>query len=197
MACCECDAATKRMSPPVAVLTHCTSPVPEKARRSAEEVPTGVARRQRPCLSRASRDKDGASSQVLPPQAYSLHASVAWQDIVSLRARVRQLEATLHEQKQRHSVLEKEKEQLVVERREAEEQKSLQNVVGQHQQMEYIRNVFRKFVETLPAGQSENEGLIPVLMAFFQFAPEEAKTIQSRRSQTSQAFWSVLPSWRS
>ena len=63
MACCECEAATKRMSPPVAVLTHCTSPVPEKARRSAEELPTGVARRQRPCLSRASRVKDGASSQ--------------------------------------------------------------------------------------------------------------------------------------
>lgn len=136
-----------------------------------------------------------ATTQALPPQAYSLHASVAWQDLVSLRAQVRQLEATLQDQRHQHASLEREKEGLVTEMREVEEQQRLQNVVGQHQQMEYIRNVFRKFVESLPAGQAEQEQLIPVLMTFFQFAPDETRTIQNKRPK-SQGLWNQLSGWR-
>jgi len=132
------------------------------------------------------------SAQGLAPQAYSLHASVARQDLVSLRAQVRQLEAVLQAEKQQNRLLMREKDLLAVEVREVEEQKVLQNVVGQHQQMEYIRSVFRKFVETLPAGKAEHEQLIPVLMTFFQFGPEELRAIQGKRPQA--LTW--LSGWR-
>jgi len=131
------------------------------------------------------------SGSVLRPQAYTLQASVAFQDLVSLRAQVRLLEASLQDQKQQHSSLERENSSLACAMHEVEERQRLQNVVGQHQQMEYIRNVFRKFVETLPAGQAEHEQLIPVLMTFFQFAPDESRTVQAKRQQAtkSQGFW--------
>lgn len=136
-------------------------------------------------------DADSVEAQVLPPQAYSLQASVAWQDLVSLRAQVRQLEATLQENKHQHASLERENASLACAMHEVEERQRLQGVVGQHQQMEYIRNVFRKFVETLPTGQAEHEQLIPVLMTFFQFAPDECGVVQAKRQQASksQGFW--------
>lgn len=139
---------------------------------------------------------DNASGQALPPQAYTLHASVAWQDLVSLRAQVRQLEAALQDQKAQNAALEKTKSLLDKDMREVKEKEQLKNVSGQHQQMEYIRNVFRKFVENAPAGQAESEQLIPVLMTFFQFAPEESRSIQAARQQASQSkgFFSA---WRS
>lgn len=147
----------------------------------------------------ASESEETASTQVekVAGQSLPLHATVARQDIMSLRAQVRRLEAALDEQRHQCSTLKKENDSLASEVREVHQEKNLQQVVGQHQQMEYIRNVFRKFVEALPAGSAEHEQLIPVLMAFFQFGPEEAKTIQGKRQHSkSQAFWSSLSSWR-
>lgn len=148
-------------------------------------------------LASESEETAPAPAEKVTTQSLPLHASLARQDIMSLRAQVRRLEAALDEQRQQFSSLRKEKESLALEVREVHQEKNLQHVVGQHQQMEYIRNVFRRFVEALPAGSAEHEQLIPVLMTFFQFGPEETKTIQGKRQQTkSQSLWGQLSSWR-
>lgn len=125
----------------------------------------------------------------LPLKSYSLHASVAWQDLAHQRSQVRQLEISLHEEKHKHSLALRENELLKTEIQEIVSQQRLQNTVGQHQQMEYIRNVFRKFVESMPIGNAEHEQLVPVLMTFFQFPAVEAKAIQSKRQEKAQGFW--------
>lgn len=135
-----------------------------------------------------------AQNQVPLPQPGSLHASIAWQDLVNLRSQVRQLENTLGEERQAHSSTRRESELLTSELREVKSQQSLQGTVGQHQQMEYIRNVFRRFVETMPAGTAETEQLIPVLMTFFQCTPDEVRRLQDKRqgakSQMFGRLWS-------
>jgi len=129
--------------------------------------------------------------QVAPPQAYTLQASVAWEDLVMLRSQVRQLEIALEEERQLRNSSRREGDKLTAELNEVKQQQLLQNNVGQHQQMEYIRNVFRKFVESMPCGDPGCEQLIPVLMTFFQFPEEEAKAIQGRRSQ-GKSVWNRL-----
>mmetsp|Transcript_62286 Transcript_62286/g.175589 ORF Transcript_62286/g.175589 Transcript_62286/m.175589 type:complete len:779 (-) Transcript_62286:44-2380(-) len=136
--------------------------------------------------------------QPLPTQAYSLHASVAWQDLVSLRSQVRQLELSLQEERQQHGSARKENDLVKSEIREMNMQQRLQNTVDQHQHMEYIRNVFRKFVETLPSGHKEHEQLIPVLMTFFKFPEDELRAIQGKRLQNrAHGSWNPLAGWRS
>eukprot|EP00747_Dinoflagellata_sp_TGD_P120429 gnl/TRDRNA2_/TRDRNA2_173246_c0_seq3.p1 gnl/TRDRNA2_/TRDRNA2_173246_c0~~gnl/TRDRNA2_/TRDRNA2_173246_c0_seq3.p1 ORF type:complete len:879 (+),score=266.21 gnl/TRDRNA2_/TRDRNA2_173246_c0_seq3:75-2639(+) len=147
---------------------------------------------------RSDSGRDSARSQPLPPQAYTLQASVAWQDLVNLRSQVRQLELSLNEEKHLHASSKKECEMARSEVREMELQRRLQNTVGQAQQMEYIRNVFRKFVETMPVGAAESEMLIPVLMSFFQISEEEAKEMKEKRKlcvAKSQGLFGSLSSW--
>mmetsp|Transcript_63787 Transcript_63787/g.113771 ORF Transcript_63787/g.113771 Transcript_63787/m.113771 type:complete len:815 (-) Transcript_63787:93-2537(-) len=132
-------------------------------------------------------DPASERAQVPPPQPGSLHASVAWQDLVNLRSQVRQLENTLGEERQAHASTRRESASLTSELREVKQQQSLQNTIGQHQQMEYIRNVFRRFVETMPAGTAETEQLIPVLMTFFQCTPDEVRRLQEKRQGSSKS----------
>jgi len=141
-----------------------------------------------------SAEGPSSAQQALPQQAYSLHASVAWQDLVSLRSQVRQLELSLHEEKQLHRATQRESEDGKAQIREMTMQQRLQHTVEQHQQMEYIRNVFRKFVETLPTGNAEHEQLIPVLMTFFKFCAEDTRAIQGKRAQAKShgGLWSQL-----
>eukprot|EP00927_Polykrikos_kofoidii_P001912 TRINITY_DN10745_c0_g1_i1.p1 TRINITY_DN10745_c0_g1~~TRINITY_DN10745_c0_g1_i1.p1 ORF type:complete len:900 (+),score=206.34 TRINITY_DN10745_c0_g1_i1:146-2845(+) len=131
----------------------------------------------------------------LPPQAYALHASVAWQDLVSLRYQVRQLEVSLHEESQRLATRNREVDSLKSELRDISQRQRLQNTVGQQQQMEYIRHIFRKFMEGLPVGGKEQEQLIPVLMTFFSFPDEDAKAIQGKRSQSKGALSGLFGGW--
>lgn len=128
----------------------------------------------------------------LPTQAYALTASTAWQDLVNLRSQVRQLETHLQDERQQLTAARKDAEAAKLELRELTVQQRLRETMGQHQQMEYIRNVFRKFVESLPQGSSaEHEQLIPVLMTFFKFGPEDARAIQSKRQGgKAQSIWS-------
>mmetsp|Transcript_148244 Transcript_148244/g.385297 ORF Transcript_148244/g.385297 Transcript_148244/m.385297 type:complete len:774 (-) Transcript_148244:71-2392(-) len=161
--------AGKAMSPP--------SPSPEASAvgtprdGSDANLPQSTAEEPRP-----------SQHQVLPAQAYSLQASVAWQDLVALRSQVRQLEVNLQEERSQHNSSRKEVDMARSELKEMTMQQRLQNTVGQHQQMEYIRNVFKRFVETLPPGSKEQEQLIPVLMTFFKFPDEEARLINTRRA---------------
>eukprot|EP00929_Paragymnodinium_shiwhaense_P034432 TRINITY_DN18737_c0_g1_i1.p1 TRINITY_DN18737_c0_g1~~TRINITY_DN18737_c0_g1_i1.p1 ORF type:complete len:796 (+),score=296.41 TRINITY_DN18737_c0_g1_i1:124-2511(+) len=143
----------------------------------------------------AENGDDGATRSMLPPQAYNLHASVAWEDLVNLRSQVRQLETTLQEEKERNTVKARETDALKAEVRDMTSRQRLQNTVGQQQQMEYIRNVFRKFVETLPMGGPEQEQLVPVLMTFFSFPDEDAKAIAAAR-QKKQATSKGFFGWR-
>jgi len=131
-----------------------------------------------------------------PTQAYSLHTSVAWQDLVALRSQVRQLEGNLQEEKQQHLSSKKESDYVRSELQEMTQQQRLQGTIGQHQQMEYIRNVFRKFVETLPPGNKEHEQLIPVLMTFFKIADDESRTIHRKRSELRGGLWGALSGLR-
>lgn len=122
----------------------------------------------------------------LPTVAYSLTPTAAWQDLVNLRAQVRNLEAGIEQERQQGSQAQEEVEKLRVDIRELEMRQRLQKTVSQTTQMEYIRNVFRKFVETMPLGVTENEALIPVLLTFFQFPDDEAKLLQARRAELQQ-----------
>jgi len=132
----------------------------------------------------------------LPPQAYSLHASTAWKDLMSLRSQVRQLEIALDDEKQLHNATRRDSTSLKNKLNEIESQKRLQDTMGQLQQMEYIRNVFRKFVESLPPGSAETERLIPVLLTFFKVDNEDVKKIDARRkhvqASSGQGLWSQL-----
>lgn len=119
------------------------------------------------------------------------------QDLASLRSQVRQLEHRLQEEHLLYMAAKRDMEQASKELRELTSQQQLHNTVNQFQQMEYIRNVFRKFVEALPSSSSENEQLIPVLMTFFKFPDEEARAIQTRRAHSkppasSQSLWRNL-----
>jgi len=125
--------------------------------------------------------------QSLPQQAYSLHSSVAWQDLVNLRSQVRQLEQDLQGKQQELQQAKREHESAKKEIKEMTMQQRLQDTVGQHQQMEYIRNVFRKFVESSPQGNIEHEQLILVLLTFFKFSNEDSKAIAAKRGQAKSA----------
>lgn len=146
----------------------------------------------------AESEEDGPKGERprLPPQAYSLHTSTAWQDLVNLRSQVRHLEISLEEEKHGHDRTRKQCDMLKAEVREMEMQQRLQKTVGQSTQMEYIRNVFRRFIESMPvAAKAEHEGLVPVLMTFFQFPDDEVKNIQQKRlqlGQQGQGFWGKI-----
>merc|ERR1719158_2792933 len=139
-------------------------PEPDKAEGDGE--PDRAAREAMaqddaaPRLSPRPQDtEDDAERHRLPPQAYSLHTSTAWQDLVNLRSQVRHLEISLDEERHQHELTRKQTEMLKGEVREMEMQQRLQKTVTQTTQMEYIRNVFRKFVESMPVAQSEHEAL--------------------------------------
>merc|ERR1712218_286973 len=134
-----------------------------------------------------SRPQQSLPQQALPQQAYSLHSSVAWQDLVNLRSQVRQLEQDLQGKQQELQLAKREHESAKKEIMEMTMQQRLQDTVGQHQQMEYIRNVFRKFVESSPQGNIEHEQLILVLLTFFKFSSEDSKAIAAKRGQAKSA----------
>merc|ERR1711959_145190 len=128
--------------------------------------------------------EDGSS--LLPSVAYSLTPTAAWQDLVNLRAQVRSLETEIEQERQQGRIANDEAKRLRTDIQELELRQRLQKTVSQTTQMEYIRNVFRKFVETMPVGAPENEALIPVLLTFFQFPDDEAKMLQARRTELQQ-----------
>ncbi|CAK0791842.1 unnamed protein product [Prorocentrum cordatum] len=123
-----------------------------------------------------------AGERPRPGTAYTLQDNMARQDLIALRSQLRQLEAQA-------IAARRESDTMRSELCEMQSKERLQETVGQHQQMEYIRNVFRKFVETAPTGTKEHEMLIPVLMTFFKFEPEATKAIQTRRSQSTGGFF--------
>uniref|UniRef100_A0A7S1WVJ9 GRIP domain-containing protein n=1 Tax=Alexandrium catenella TaxID=2925 RepID=A0A7S1WVJ9_ALECA len=143
-------------------------------------------------------DAPTTTQQVLPQPDSSYHASVTWQGIVQLRSQVRQLENSLQEERQQHGSTRREREAAKAEIREMNMQQSLSNTVGQRQQMEYIRNVFRKFIETCPVGSAEHEQMIFVLTTFFKFPDDDAKVInKNRQSAKSQGgLWTSLTGWK-
>lgn len=165
--------------PPPSSATPSGAPSPRPGSEASREAPE-----QQPQFPEQTpaEERPAPPAPILPAQAYSLHASVAWQDIVALRSQVRQLETSLQEERQQLGSSKKESDSVRSELREMNMQQRLQNTVGQHQQMEYIRNVFRRFVEMLPPGSKEQEALIPVLMTFFKFPDDEARLIQGNRS---------------
>jgi hypothetical protein len=158
----------------------------EACRRELEEL-----RKVAAAEGTASPEASAGDESALPPQAINLQASVAWQDLVSLRQQVRQLEQEAREERERAEVEKSACDTVRAELRDLSQQQKLQTTVGQTQQMEYIRNVFKKFVESLPVGGTEQEQLIPVLMTFFSFAAEDARTIQGKRKGAS-GFWNRL-----
>lgn len=158
----------------------------ETSRRELEELRKQL--REATSATAGSASLDGESS--LPPQAYNLQASVAWQDLVNLRQQVRELEKSVREERERAEAEKRSCDNVRNELRDLSQQQKLNNTVGQHQQMEYIRNVFKKFVESLPVGGTEQEQLIPVLMTFFRFEADDAKAIHGKRS--GGGFWNRL-----
>lgn len=98
---------------------------------------------------------------------------------------MRQLEITLEEEKQGQVSMRQENETLRAEVLEMKNQELLSKTVSQHQHMEYIRNVFRKFIDGLPPASPEREQLVPVLMAFFQFPEDDARAMQMQRRQAA------------
>lgn len=169
------------------------TPEPEVRRSPAPSTAASVA----DSAQEAQATEEGQAQPALPAQAYSLHTSVAWQDLVNLRTQVRQLEANLQEERKQTSSDHKEIDLVRSELQEMTSQQRLQNTVGQHQQMEYIRNVFRKFVETLPPGNKEHDQLIPVLMTFFKFADEDSRSIHRRRTELrGTGLWGALSGLR-
>merc|ERR1712151_1032676 len=98
---------------------------------------------------------------------------------------IRQLELSLQEERQKLEQSRREGEKVKAEVPALHSQQKLQSTVGEHQQMEYIRNVFKKFVETLPTGSPEHEQLIPVLTTFFEFSPDDAKAVHEKRRRAA------------
>eukprot|EP00811_Abedinium_folium_P029644 NODE_4685_length_1860_cov_4.160992.p1 GENE.NODE_4685_length_1860_cov_4.160992~~NODE_4685_length_1860_cov_4.160992.p1 ORF type:complete len:562 (+),score=232.99 NODE_4685_length_1860_cov_4.160992:190-1686(+) len=137
----------------------------------------------------SSRHERVANAVLVPPsQPFSLHASVAWQDLASQSARVRELEGALEQARREHARTVAESESLRAEVSESVAER--ETMAGQGQEMAYIRNIFRKFVESLPAAGAEHDQLIPVLMTFFQFPDNETKAIMAKRQQAQpKGFW--------
>lgn len=129
-----------------------------------------------------------SESSGVPPPGFSPQ-SVVWHDLTNARAQVRQLEVTLDAERRKHEEARASCEALATDVREMKLQQQLQGNMAQQRQMEYIRNVFRKFVENMPAGSVESEQLISVLMAFFQFPQTEAKAIHGKRQTKSMWSW--------
>merc|ERR1719373_566704 len=107
------------------------------------------------------------------------------QDIRSLRSQVRRLEIALEEERHRHEATQKDGERLRAEIHEKQMQLQLQMKTKETTQMEYIRNVFRRFVESMPQSNAEYERLVPVLMTFFQFSDEDLRGVQAKRQQVA------------
>merc|ERR1712060_491458 len=100
------------------------------------------------------------------------------------------------EEKQKSEAARKDAEKLKSQAREQQSLQQLQKVTEGTTQMEYIRNVFRRFLEGLPPGSSELESLVPVLATFFQFSSEELRVVQSKRQASVRTGVSSLFGWR-
>lgn len=166
------------------------SSAPHSGRGPASDAGSG---REQPSPKPPTSTPASQPSALTGPAGYSLAASAARQDLAALRSRMRQLEMALEEEKKGQVSIKQENESLRVEVREMQQQELLSKTVSQHQHMEYIRNVFRKFIDGLPPAAPEREQLIPVLMAFFQFPDEDARAMQlQRRQAAAPSLWGRL-----
>eukprot|EP00743_Colponemidia_sp_Colp-15_P008987 GILK01009806.1.p1 GENE.GILK01009806.1~~GILK01009806.1.p1 ORF type:complete len:1013 (-),score=320.45 GILK01009806.1:160-2823(-) len=63
-------------------------------------------------------------------------------------------------------------------------------IIGSGLNLEYLKNIVLKFVETGTPGSSEHEALLPVLFTLLQFSPEEVRQVQESRTNAS-GIWSL------
>jgi len=172
-------------------------PIPPPAVPSAVSSPEPVASPReisQPEVAAAPQNRVKLTGMIPPGPAHALS-----EDIRSLRSQVRHLEISLDEERHQHTAAQKDCDRLQAEIREKHMQLELQKKTEQTTQMEYIRNVFRRFVESMPPGNAEYEHLVPVLMTFFQFSSEELQIVQKKRQQAAAQSQGIFASlgWRS
>merc|ERR1719158_313721 len=115
--------------------------------------------------------------------------SNGWKELMKHRDQLRACEEELREDTLRVKQITQEYESTNTALRTIKEKHTLETNLHEPLQMEYIRNIFTKYLEISATGTSEHEQLLRVVMTFFQFSPEEALAVDQKRQQKKPTGW--------
>ncbi|CAD7971738.1 unnamed protein product [Amoebophrya sp. A25] len=110
----------------------------------------------------------------LPVQAYTLQADAAAADLLQLRSQIDSVEKKLDEQRDR---IQRQYEEILENKRKFREVQGL--YLTPTKELEYVQNVFRKYVATLPASHTKARSLLPVMHKFFNVDVKQDGTSSS------------------
>ncbi|CAD7928948.1 unnamed protein product [Amoebophrya sp. A120] len=205
--------AGKKLQLPLGVSTNSSAIPPEHQTKGPSFLPPN----------RITTTSGGSSTtqSTAPEQVYQNNnleevlrqPTVAWSDLMELRALIRQYEQCLEQEKRDEDLLRQQNDHLIFQLQEIYSTTNLQQNMSEQTQLEYIRNVFRQFLDLDENGSSslyqnltsslggsrsssagtlqklaeEHEQCIPVLLKFLEFDLVEQEQIRQKRAKKAES----------